>query len=212
VQQWAVVARQSHLQLCRSLCRQSHPLRFPHHHLRRRLRNRQPDPRLPDPCRPQHHRGLLIHTIVQWECTRLGMEPSRRGAAAIITSAVSQLNHHAQQIPTTARMDSRTGRRAGLWPRRNGVAEFMARAARIKVAAVLRSRPLRPLRSRTIARQGSRIGWQVGLWPRRPGVVRTRARAAHRRLEGAPELRLVKWLMHDFGAGLGAIFRRYWHA
>merc|ERR1712051_910283 len=123
--------------------------------------------------------------------TRLGTEPSRRGAAAIIISAVSRLNHRAQQIPTIARMDSQIGRRAGLWPRRNGVAEFMERAARIKVAVVPRSRPLRPLRSRTIARRGLRIGWQVGLWPRRPGAVRTRAKAAHRQLEGAPEPRLV---------------------
>merc|ERR1712045_287208 len=104
------------------------------------------------------------------------------------------------------------GRRGGLWPRRSGAAEVMERAARIKVAVVPRSHRLRPSRSRMIARQGSRIGWQVGLWPRRHGVVRTRVRAAHRPLEGAPELRLVKFLMHDFGAGLGAIFRRYWHA
>merc|ERR1711862_758141 len=83
---------------------------------------------------------------------------------------------------------------------------------RIKAAVVPRSRPLRPLRSHTIATLDSRIGWQVGLWPRRPGAVRTRARAAHRQLGGALEPRLAKWLMHDFGAGLGAIFRRYWHA
>merc|ERR1719273_2935006 len=106
-------------------------------------------------------------------------------------------------------MDSQIGRRAGLWPRRSGVAEFMERAARIKAVVVRRSRPLRPLRSRTIARRGSRIGWQVGLWPRRLGAVRTKARAAHRQLEGALEPRLVKWLMHDLRAGLGAIFRRY---
>merc|ERR1712183_740704 len=101
------------------------------------------------------------------------------------------------------------GRRAGPWPRRSGVAEFMERAARIKVAAVPRSRQLRPLRSHTIARRGSRMGWQVGLWPRRHGAVQTRARAAHRQLEGAPEPRLVEWLMHDLRAGLGAIFQRY---
>jgi len=190
VQQWAVVARLSHPQLCQRLCRQSRPLRFPHRHLRRRLRNHQPDPR-PDPCRPQRHQGLLIHTIARWGCTRLGTEASRRGAAATTISAVSRLNPRAQQIPTIARMDSQIGRRAGLWPRRSGVAEFMERAARIKVAVVPRSRPLRPLRSRTIARRGLRIGWQVGLWPRRLGAVRTRAKAAHRQLEGAPEPRLV---------------------
>merc|ERR1711992_70650 len=152
-----------------------------------------------------------IRTIARWDFTRVGMEPSRPGAATIIISVVSRRNHHAQQIPTIAKTDSQIGRRVGLLPKRSGVAEFMERAARIKLAVVPRLRPLRPLRSRTIARQGSRIGWQVGLWPRRPGVVRTKARAAHRQLEGAPEPRLVKWLVHDFGAGLGAIFRRYWH-
>merc|ERR1712050_814887 len=152
------------------------------------------------------------HTIARWECTRLGTEPSRRGAAAIIISAVSPLRHRAQQIPTIARMDSQIGRLAGVWPRRSGVAEFMERAARIKVAVVPRSRPLRPLRSRTIARRASQIGWQVGPWPRRLGAVQTRARAAHRQLVGAPEPGLVKWLMHDFGAGLRAIFRRHRHA
>merc|ERR1719445_1408253 len=166
----------------------------------------------PDPCRPQHQQGLWIRTTARWDFTKVGMEPNRLGAAAIIISAVSRRNHHAQQIPTIARMDLQIGRRVGLCPRRSGAAEFMERVARIKAAVVPRSHRLLPSRSRTIARRASRIGWQAGLWPRRPGVVRTRARAAHRPLEGAPELPLVKRLMHDFGAGLGAIFRRYWRA
>merc|ERR1719189_3224237 len=171
--------------------------------------NQQLCPRLGLPHHPQRHPDLLIRTIARWDFTRVGMEPSRPGAAAIIISVVSRRNHHAQQIPTIAKTDSQIGRRVGLLPKRSGVAEFMERAARIKVAVVPRLRPLRPLRSRTIARQGSRIGWQVGLWPRRPGVVRTKARAAHRQLEAAPEPRLVKWPMHDLRAGLGAIFWRY---
>jgi len=199
VQQWAVVARQ---QLCRRPRRQSHPLRFPHRHPHRHPRLREPcpllGPRLGHP-HPRRHPDLLIRTIARWECTRLGTEPSRRGAAIIIISAVSRLKHRARQIPTIARMDSQIGRQAGLWPRRSGVAEFMERDARIKAVVVPRSRQLR---SRTIARQASQIGWQVGPWPRRPGAVRTRARAAHRQLVGAPEPSLVKWLMHDFGAGL----------
>merc|ERR1712241_938313 len=149
-----------------------------------------------------------IRTIARWDFTRVGMEPSRPGAAAIIISVVSRRNHHAQQIPTIAKTDSQIGRRVGLLPKRSGVAEFMERAARIKVAVVPRLRPLRPLRSRTIAMLDSPIGWPGGLWQRRLGAVRTRARAAHRQLEGAPEPRLVKWLMHDLRAGLGAIF---WH-
>merc|ERR1711994_1247618 len=82
---------------------------------------------------------------------------------------------------------------------------FMERVARIKAAVVPRSRPLRQLQSRTIARRASQIGWQVGPWPRRLGAVRTRARAARRQLVVAPEPSLVKWLTHDFGAGLGTI-------
>jgi len=198
VQQSAVVAR---LQLCRRPRRQSLPLRFPHSHPHRHPRsrdlNRDLNPRLCPrlglphrPC-PPDPRGLLIRTTARWDFTRVGMEPSRPGAAAIIISVVSRRNHHARQIPIIARMDSKIGRRAGLWPRRSGAAEFMERAARIKEVVVPRSRPLRPSRSRTIARRGSRIGWQVGLWPRRLGAVRTRARAAHRQLEGAPEPRLV---------------------
>jgi len=202
VQQWGVVAR---LQPCRRPRRQSRPLRFPHRHPRRRPRLCE---RLGHP-RPRRHPDLLIRTTARWECTRFGTEPSRRGAAIIIISAVSRLKHRARQIPTIARMDSQTGRQAGLWPRRSGVAEFMERDARIKAVVVPRSRQLR---SRTIARQASQIGWQVGPWPRRPGAVRTRARAAHRQLVGAPEPGLVKWLMHDFGAGLRAIFRRHRHA
>merc|ERR1711997_1311262 len=128
----------------------------------------------------------------QWECTRCGMEPSRRGAAAIIISAVSRLNHRVQQIHTIARMDSQIGRLVGLWPRRSGVAEFMERAARIKAAVVPQSRQLR---SRTIAMRGSRIGWLVGPWPRRLGAVPTRARVAHRQLEGALEPRVVKRML-----------------
>merc|ERR1712066_971698 len=64
----------------------------------------------------------------------------------------------------------------------------------------------------TIARTDSQIGRRAGLWPRRLGAVRTRARAAHRQPVVAPEPSLVKWLMHDFGAGLRAIFRRHRHA
>merc|ERR1719384_482131 len=133
------------------------------------------------------------------------MDLSRRGAAAIIISAVSRLSHRAQRIPTIARMDLQIGRRAGLSPRRSGVAEFMERAARIKAVVVPQSLPLR---SHTIAMRGSRTGWQAGLWPRRLGVVRTRARAAHRQLVGAREIGLVKRLLRGSGAGLGAIFRR----
>jgi len=213
VRQWVVVAR---LQLCRRQRRQSHPHHFPRRHPRRHPRHRELNPqlcpRLGLPHHPQRHPDLLIHTIARWDFTRVGMEPSRPGAAAIIISVVSRRNHHAQQIPTIAKTDSQIGRRVGLLPKRSGVAEFMERAARIKVAVVPRSRPLRPLRSRTIARRGLPIGWQVGLWPRRLGAVRTRARAAHRQLEDVPEPRFAKWLTHDLGVGFRAIFWRYWHA
>merc|ERR1711972_1174580 len=58
---------------------------------------------------------------------------SRHGAVAIITSVASPRNPHAQQILTTARMDSQTGRPGGLWPKRSGAAESMARGAQIRV-------------------------------------------------------------------------------
>merc|ERR1712228_33154 len=71
-----------------------------------------------------------IHTIARWESTLVGTKASRHGAAAIITSVASRQSHRAQQILTTARMDSQTGRRAGLWPRRHGAVRTRARAAR----------------------------------------------------------------------------------
>merc|ERR1712122_29107 len=65
-----------------------------------------------------------------------------------------------------------TGRWAGLWERRRGVAKFMARDALVRL--VVQRHP-----SPTIALQDMPTGCLVGALARRLGVARTRARAAH---------------------------------
>merc|ERR1712060_751489 len=124
----------------------------------------------------------LTHTIVQWGSTSLGTVLSRHGAAPTTTSAVSRQRHLARLTPTTARMGSQTGRRDGLLPRRSGAAEFMGKAAQIRVADAL------PLPSPMTAMQALPTGWPVGRSRRKHGAAQTRARAVPQPPADAPEL------------------------
>merc|ERR1712151_99033 len=85
---------------------------------------------------PQQRLDQWTHTTAPSGSTCPGTLPSRLGAAITTTSVVSRQSHRAQPIHTTVRMDSRTGRQDGLWPRRSGAAGFTERAAQIRAAAV----------------------------------------------------------------------------
>merc|ERR1740116_22222 len=83
---------------------------------------------------------------------------------------------------------SQTGRRAGRSPRKNGAVEFMAKAARTKVAVAPRRLPWL---NHTTATRELPIGGRAGLLRRRPGAVRTKARDALQQLEDVPEHELI---------------------
>jgi len=79
-------------------------------------------------------------------------------------------------------MDSRIGRRDGVYLRKSGVAEFMARVALgSRQVGVLQ---LEPLLHHTIAMLDSQIGWPGGQWQRKHGAARMLERAALRQQEG----------------------------
>jgi len=190
VRPWAGAARRQlcqkpHRQFRRPHSQHSHPHRRPRHRPRSRPRGRRScrDQQRRQPQQPQL--DLLIHTIAPWGSTSGGIKPNSSGAAGSTTSVGSRRNHQPQQIPTIARMGSRTGRLVGLFPRRNGVVGCMAKAARPRVVAACR---MCHRVSRTIATLDLPIGWRVGPWPRRHGVVRTRARVARRQLEDVLEI------------------------
>lgn len=109
-----------------------------------------------------------------------GMAPSRSGAAESTTFATpGPHNHQLRQIPTIAKMDSRTGRPGGQCQRKIGAAEYMAKAVRIReVVGVCRRSPHH---HHMIAMPDLPIGWQVGVSPRRLGAAQTVARVAHQR-------------------------------
>jgi len=135
---------------------------------------------------PPPHQDQLIRTIAQWvTITWDGMPPKRSGAAESTTFAVRSRNHHLRQIPTIAKMDSRIGRQGGRYPRKNGVAGSMAKAARIREGAGVCHRS--PHHHHMIAMPDLPIGWQAGVSPRRHGVARTVARVARQRLVDALE-------------------------
>lgn len=87
-----------------------------------------------------------------------------------------------QQTLTIAPRDGPIGWQVGQFPRRNGAAGSMARAAQDRAEEVVPQPP-----SRMIAMLDLPIGWQGGVLPRRRGAARTKARAAHQQQEGAPE-------------------------
>jgi len=96
--------------------------------------------------------------------------------------------HHQWRLPqlglqtrTIARMALRIGWRVGLWERRHGVAESMARVAQEQLVGVRLQLP-------TIATLASPIGWSVGLWRRRRGVASMEAKVAQERQLGVSRL------------------------
>ena len=101
-------------------------------HRQRHRRHRHPRPHRPRPHSRLPLRDLWIRTIVQWVRMQAGTPPRRSGAAGSTTSVMGiRHSRHPPQIPTTASTALRTGRLAGLWPRKRGAAGFMARAAQM---------------------------------------------------------------------------------
>jgi len=191
VPRWVEVVRRPLFrpQRCRHRFSHNLRLRFPRHHPHLRPRHRlrglhRPHLLCGQPQSLSRHLpqlDLLIHTIVPWGSTLLGTEQSSSGAAGSTTSVASQQHRQHQQTHTTARTASPTGRLAGLFQRKNGVVEFMGRAARTRVVGV------RHLPTHTIVMPDLPTGWQAGACPRRRGVAQTRGRAAHQQLEDVLE-------------------------
>jgi len=193
VPRWVEVVRRPLFrpQRCRHRFSHNLRLRFPRRHPRRRRRHRLRGLHRPHLlCGHAHAQSLsrhlpqldlLIRTTAPWGSTLLGTEPSSSGAAGSTTSVASQRHRQHQQTHTTARTASPTGRRAGVSRRKNGVVEFMGRAARTRVVGV------RHLLTHTIVMPDLPIGWQAGACPRRRGAAQTRGRAAHQQLEDVLE-------------------------
>jgi hypothetical protein len=171
--------RQRHRQLNRQRNRQRDR--------QRRLRRRRPHGR-GHPFRP-HSRlrplDLWIRTTAQLANIPRGMAPRRSGAAESTISVMGfRDSHQPLQIPTIALMALPIGRLAGAWPKRNGVAGFMARVAQTRAVDVPQS-ALHPLLM--IVRQVLQIGWQAGPLRRKRGAAVMLVRVAHRQPEGAHE-------------------------